>query len=171
MCVWNFGETNCFLICAFLLQFQKPITTIAKFNRSGLVCLLNDFFFLCVANAEFTDDKSQGGKIVHGDLADIADFPFQVGIGSKKTRFFCGGAIVAPKIIFTAAHCTTITPTQFPRKGLRVFAGADRVDDPNAKFYEVAKIHVHPKWSYFMFVVEWWGGKVIFANQRDLIAG
>lgn len=104
---------------------------------------------------QFTDDSdesSQGGKIVNGDLADIADFPFQVGLGTKKTRFFCGGAIVSSKIVFSAAHCTTITPTKFPRKGLRVFAGADRVDDPNAKFYEVKKVYVHPKWSYFKYV-------------------
>lgn len=113
----------------------------------GMYVLLGFLFLL--AHRNVTDDKRQGGKIVNGDLADIADFPFQVGLGTKKTRFFCGGAIVSSKVVFTAAHCTTITPTQFPRKGLKVFVGADRVDDPNAKFYDAKKVYVHPKWSYF----------------------
>lgn len=85
---------------------------------------------------------------MNGDLADIEDFPFQVGIGSTNRKFFCGGAIVARKVIFTAAHCVTVIPTSTARTGLKIFAGADRIDDPNAKVYDVETVHVHPDWDY-----------------------
>lgn len=72
-----------------------------------------------------------------------------MGLRTKRSKFFCGGAIVGPKVVFTAAHCATIRPTSFPRKGLHVFVGADRIDDPNAKIYAVKHVLVHPHWNYF----------------------
>ena len=52
-------------------------------------------------------------KVVGGSPASIADYPYQAAItrnptlfsGSALQRQFCGGTVVAPTLIITAAHC------------------------------------------------------------------
>ncbi len=52
-------------------------------------------------------------SIIDGDSASISEWPWQVAVassrsarsGSPRSRTFCGGSIVAPTIVLTAAHC------------------------------------------------------------------
>jgi trypsin len=52
-------------------------------------------------------------KVVGGSPAPISDYPHQAAItrdptmfaGSALQRFFCGGSVVAPNLVITAAHC------------------------------------------------------------------
>ncbi|MGH2988234.1 MAG: trypsin-like serine protease, partial [Solirubrobacterales bacterium] len=54
-----------------------------------------------------------GGRIVGGSATTIADYPWQTAIAFDETikagdgfqRQFCGGTLVAPQIMITAAHC------------------------------------------------------------------
>ncbi|CAH0553073.1 unnamed protein product [Brassicogethes aeneus] len=43
-------------------------------------------------------------KIIGGSLANIEEFPYQVSL-QYKGRHFCGGSIIHPRYILTAAHC------------------------------------------------------------------
>lgn len=43
-------------------------------------------------------------RIIGGEKTDIKDHPWQVAL-QFKGEFFCGGSIVAPKWVLTAAHC------------------------------------------------------------------
>lgn len=90
----------------------------------------------------------KGEKIVNGKIANIENFPFQVGLRDDESDFFCGGAIVGRKVVFTAAHCVTVIPTSTPSPGVQVFAGAQRIGDPSASIHDVQMTHVHPKWDY-----------------------
>jgi secreted trypsin-like serine protease len=47
---------------------------------------------------------SQKGKIIGGSVATAGQFPYQVGIFLDGTGF-CGGSLIAPDVVLTAAHC------------------------------------------------------------------
>ncbi|KAM7314795.1 transmembrane protease serine 2-like [Ixodes scapularis] len=50
--------------------------------------------------------QAKGGRIVGGWNATEGEFPWQVSIQQRKTRdHFCGGSIIEPDIVVTAAHC------------------------------------------------------------------
>ncbi|KAH8280592.1 hypothetical protein KR018_012050, partial [Drosophila ironensis] len=51
-----------------------------------------------------TTDEGQDGRIVGGWETHISYFPFQVSL-QLGTRHACGGAILAPTFVLTAAHC------------------------------------------------------------------
>lgn len=58
-----------------------------------------------------------GERIVGGGTTDAANFPWQAALvvdgtrfaGSDFQRFFCGGSLVTPFIVMTAAHCVVGT--------------------------------------------------------------
>lgn len=71
----------------------------------------------------FTGLRSEVTKITGGTTASISDFPWQVYIVAGNVR--CGGSIIAPDWILTAAHCTKDASNRtFPPSVVTVFAGA-----------------------------------------------
>jgi len=44
------------------------------------------------------------GRIVNGDDANVGDFPFIVRL-SIDNAYLCGGTLIAPDLVLTAAHC------------------------------------------------------------------
>ncbi|XP_017069087.1 trypsin theta [Drosophila eugracilis] len=55
-----------------------------------------------VSNA---DPFGREGRIVGGVDTTIQAHPYQVSLQTKSGSHFCGGSIIAPKFIVTAAHC------------------------------------------------------------------
>jgi trypsin len=53
------------------------------------------------------DFKPSGRRIVGGEPADIRDYPWQVALSIKSSggTYLCGGSILRPKWLLTAAHC------------------------------------------------------------------
>lgn len=76
---------------------------------------------------------SDGGRIVGGSATTIADYPWQTAIAYDETiqagngfeRQFCGGTLVAPQIMITAAHCVydNTTPGFGPPSHYETFTG------------------------------------------------
>lgn len=79
-------------------------------------------------------------RIVGGSPVEIAQYPWQVALEDRGGQF-CGGAILGPRAVVTAAHCVD---------GLR--AGAVTVRAGTAQLHRggqarrVARIAVHPDW-------------------------
>lgn len=46
------------------------------------------------------------GRVVGGENAAVGQFPHQVSL-RQYTSHICGGTIIAPQMILTAAHCVT----------------------------------------------------------------
>ncbi len=92
-----------------------------------------------------------GPRIVGGTDAGPNDNPFQVGLLRKAEpdnfrAQFCGGTLIRPNIVVTAAHCSDfITADQ-----VQVLTGTRRLDDSGVR-HDVAKISIHPEWNDVTF--------------------
>ena len=90
-------------------------------------------------------------RIVGGFVADSEDNPFQVGLLTKSIADnfqaqFCGGTLIKPNIVVTAAHCSDfITADQ-----VQVLTGTRRLDGSGDR-HDVSRIAIHPDWNEFTF--------------------
>jgi trypsin len=81
--------------------------------------------------------------IVGGATADPANWGFAVAVRHRKS-FFCGGSVIAPTVVLTAAHCANAKP----RDHLNVLAGRPRLADGAAgEAIPVTARFVHPDYK------------------------
>jgi len=74
-----------------------------------LKTLLVAFLALSLASAA-PQGQLLGGRIVGGADAAEGQFPHQVSLRQLSSHI-CGGSIIAPQVILTAAHCVTSEAT------------------------------------------------------------
>lgn len=69
-----------------------------------VIVLVSVFYFGASKSVEYDDDHDIGNRVVGGVNAKDGSAPYQVSL-QYGTRHNCGGAIVHPRFIVTAAHC------------------------------------------------------------------
>ena len=87
-------------------------------------------------------------RIVGGTPATAADNPFQVGLlqKSRKDNFqaqFCGGTLIAPTVVVTAAHCSDFIDQP---STVQVLPETRKLDGSGTR-HDVSAIHIHPSWN------------------------
>ncbi len=87
-------------------------------------------------------------RVVNGSLAESDDYPFVAallssGVADPFAAQFCGGSVVAPSIVITAAHCVDDLPA------IDVLVNTDRLVSGHGDRIPVASILVHPHWDRF----------------------
>ncbi|MFF0393698.1 S1 family peptidase [Kitasatospora sp. NPDC004615] len=95
-------------------------------------------------------------RIVGGTSASTGDHPWMVALssraqfGSSRSGQFCGGALVTPTKVVTAAHCfydeTTGRPVQRP--GLRAIVGRDDLRGSAGREVAVSGVWIEPNYSF-----------------------
>ncbi|KAK2580753.1 hypothetical protein KPH14_011378 [Odynerus spinipes] len=114
-----------------------------------------------IDNNYIQDDEECGvrnsGKyrVVGGEEALPGRWPWMAAIflhGSKRTEFWCGGSLIGPRHVLTAAHCTRDQRQRpFATRQFTVRLGdidLERDDEPSSpETYTVKAIHAHPKFS------------------------
>ena len=73
-------------------------------------------------------------SVIGGSKTSISRVPWQValvenGRGTVFQRQFCGGTLVAPTIVVTAAHCVVEGGGQIPVSSYRVVSGRSALND------------------------------------------
>ncbi|WP_199439061.1 serine protease [Umezawaea beigongshangensis] len=87
--------------------------------------------------------------IVGGRPADTADHPWTVALTTPSGQLFCGGALVAPDRVVTAAHCTRErtpvgTAEARPLARMRVVVGRTDLRGDSGESVPVSAVRVHP---------------------------
>jgi trypsin len=80
-------------------------------------------------------NTSPASAIVGGEPIAITDVPWQVSL-QDSSGHFCGGSVIGPSLILTAAHCTEGTSPS----SITVHAGIGNLSDATGQVRDVTKI-------------------------------
>jgi secreted trypsin-like serine protease len=95
-------------------------------------------------------------KIVGGRPVPNGKYPFQAALLAQSfgnndyQRLFCGGSLITPFEVLTAAHCVDFFgegPEQLPVSDLRVVVGRTVLTSTQGQKRRVAAISIHPRWN------------------------
>jgi secreted trypsin-like serine protease len=101
-----------------------------------------------------------GTRVLGGQPAADGSWPWQVAlILADKAPFegqFCGGSLITDRWVLTAAHCARMddgsgTLADIRPGQVRVLAGSNRLDGPEADIIDVVEVHVHPGYDPDIF--------------------
>ncbi|XP_044730887.1 trypsin-1-like [Chrysoperla carnea] len=82
------------------------------------------------------------GRIVGGVDATIEQYPYQVSLQTPSGSHFCGGSVISPSVVLTAAHCVQgSSPSSLTVRAGSTTRGSGGV------VVAVKRIHVHEKYD------------------------
>jgi len=110
-------------------------------KRSLLLCLV----LVGVLAAPAAAQKPINVKILGGNVAAPGQFPWMATLVSADgDRPFCGGTVIAPKVILTAAHCTEGSAPE----EIDVIVGRIRLSRTRTgERFDATSIVNHPEWD------------------------
>ncbi|MFT7838370.1 serine protease [Saccharothrix sp. BKS2] len=95
---------------------------------------------MALAGAATAEELTPGERVVGGGRVAIADHPWVVYLADSNGYQFCGGTLVAPDKVVTAAHCAVnMTP-----RNARVVVGREDKESRQGRVVRLNEVWVHP---------------------------
>ncbi len=115
-----------------------------KVNARASLAAVGIGFWLTMAGG-VSAGPNGGERIIGGNVADPADWPFIAAITTRNGAQFCGGSVIAKDAVVTAAHCMfDYFGRPLKRREVRVVTGRpDLRDESEGKSIRVGRITVH----------------------------
>jgi secreted trypsin-like serine protease len=107
-------------------------------------------------NGVSRDSGGVSTRIVGGTAVPNGKYPFQAALLAQSfgtndyQRLFCGGSLITPFEVLTAAHCVEFfgdEPGQLPLSDLRVVVGRTVLTSTQGQKRRVAATSIHPRWN------------------------
>lgn len=120
---------------------MADVSTLARLTGVAALALAS----LTGASAAYAASGEAGATplVVGGQDADIADHPFAVALVTLDGQQFCGGSLVAPNKVLTAAHCTDGSQPE----EINVVSGRTELSSQEGAVTAVTDIWVHPQYQ------------------------
>lgn len=107
----------------------------------NLVMAIGAMVLAAVATPDMAGADPSHPNIVGGEDAEIEDYPFTVALLAAEDGYqMCGGTLVAPERVVTAAHCVGHVEAD----EIEVVSGRTEMSSDEGEITPVTKIWVHP---------------------------
>lgn len=94
--------------------------------------------------------KPSLGRIINGESAVPNSWPWVVSLrkttsslGTTNRNHICGGSVLSPNFIITAAHCVD----SHEKELLSVVIGSNYLQENNQLFYNISEVIIHPSYK------------------------
>lgn len=100
-------------------------------------------------------DAAAGGpgtEVYFGEPVDPGQYPFMVAIldraeANRRSALHCGGSLISPDTVLTAAHCIYRGSTRLQPRDLDVLVGSVDLGRYDGARVQIRRIHVHPDYD------------------------
>jgi trypsin len=135
----------------------RTATTATRLSRlavAGAVTIATLLAALLPAQAaDAAKTKNVRASIVNGYQPHSSQWPWIAAIlnktrtGTDWDRHFCGGTLVSPTVVLTAAHCVSKNGVVTSASSLQVALGKRKLSAPGGEHIDVSAVAVHPSYG------------------------
>lgn len=131
--------------------FVQGRSLIGQLLVTGAVAALTTAFSVTAAAGPAPDPNGPTARTVGSVESSTATAPWVVALADGSGNQFCGGTLVTPVKVVTAAHCTVDPSTnqQRPPETLRAITGRTDLRTRQGDTEEVDHVWVHPEYAGF----------------------